>query len=356
MAKPLMGLGDNRRCAPTADGGSSQSGLTIQGSVGRGGKNNPEDARRIQDALNRVPPFQGGPQPLLLVDGLVGPKTIGAITRFQSHHFGPANADGRVDPGHRTIAKLREFQSGPSAAAGAPTIPAGGPTTLGFRPSQRSSLVPVMTRVQAALPETLVWVNQALQRLAEAELKLKEAPGPDFTVSLQLVDRCFKVSSLGKDAALKSIGDIRAIFNTMREAIIISMKVTFFHDAPGGCNPPGKVINAFTYCGGFKKRDSNGLPPMSNPEFAGPNVPQNGIYMCTSHIANKTRDHLMDLMVHELAHFVGPAAGALMIEDHSGGLEALKSPHGIAIRTATNYAWLAWLSRLPRSQWLTNNG
>ena len=95
---------------------------------------------------------------------------------------------------------------------------------------------------------------------------------------------------------------------------------------------------------------------MSNPEFAGPNVPQNGIYMCTSNIANKTRDHLIDLMVHELAHFVGPCAGALMIEDHSGGLEALKSPHGIAIRTATNYAWLAWLSRLPRSQWLTNNG
>jgi len=354
MAKPLMGLGDDRRCVPTGEGTAS-SGLTIQGSVGNKGRNDPRDTRRIQEALNHVPVHQGGPQPRLVTDGIVGSKTIAAIYGFQKHHFGPAKADGRVDPEHRTIAKLREFQPGAQPVAGGASgfVPGG---TLGFVPGEKKTLVPVMTRVQAALPEALSWAGLAIQRLAEAEEKLKGTPGPDFTVSLQLVDRCFKVIGLGKDGGLKALKHIRPIFATMREVIIVSMKVSFFHQAPGGCNAPGKSINAFTYCGGFKKRDGNGLPPMSNPEFSGPNVPQNGIYMCTNNIANKNRDHLVDLMVHELAHFVGPASGPFMIEDHSGGLAALKSSHNIAIRTASNYAWLAWLARLPRSQWLTNNG
>ena len=45
-----------------------------------------------------------------------------------------------------------------------------------------------------------------------------------------------------------------------------------------------------------------------------------------------------------------------MIGDHSGGLAALNSIHDVAIRTASNYAWMAWPACLPREQWQTNNG
>src|SRR5215470_4381935 len=80
---------------------------TISTSVGVGGKNLAADVRTVQELLNSVPTASGGPLPLLAVDGLIGPKTTAAIQRFQKAQFGWA--DGRVDPGGPTIARLRTF-------------------------------------------------------------------------------------------------------------------------------------------------------------------------------------------------------------------------------------------------------
>jgi hypothetical protein len=89
---------------------------SIFGSVGRmGGKNSPVDVVTVQQLLFQVPPTQGGTAPPVEIDGLCGPKTIGAIQKFQLHHFGWGGADGRVDPGGPTLAKLNEFDLKPTA-------------------------------------------------------------------------------------------------------------------------------------------------------------------------------------------------------------------------------------------------
>jgi hypothetical protein len=83
---------------------------SLGSSVGRlGGRNAPGDVVTVQLLLNKVPPAQGGPTPLLDVDGLNGPKTVNAIQRFQLKQFGWRGADGRVDPDGQTLAKLNEF-------------------------------------------------------------------------------------------------------------------------------------------------------------------------------------------------------------------------------------------------------
>jgi hypothetical protein len=83
---------------------------SISASVGRmGGKNVPDDVITVQQLLNQVPIAQGGVPKPLDVDGLCGPKTIDAIQKFQLHHYGWKGADGRVDPGGPTLAKLNEF-------------------------------------------------------------------------------------------------------------------------------------------------------------------------------------------------------------------------------------------------------
>src|SRR3546814_6726853 len=83
---------------------------TISASVGDGGANRNSDIRTIQEMLNRVPPSWGGPAPALAVDGLIGPKTIGAIRNFQQIQLGTIfNPDGRVDPGRRTIGRLNHI-------------------------------------------------------------------------------------------------------------------------------------------------------------------------------------------------------------------------------------------------------
>jgi hypothetical protein len=330
--------------------------LEISASVGQGGRNKPPDVATIQRALNRVPGNEGGPVPPLVVDGLIGPKTVGAIYRFQKHHFGAAKADGRVDPNQRTIAKLREFQT--QQQSGEPEDPG---TRLGFTSVShlKSDSASVMVRVKGALPTALQWSLAARRRLAEAIGFAKgQATGGDFKRSHDLVDRCFKIKSLTSQGAIRAMRRIDAVFEEMPKAIHAdTVGKGIFRKAPGGCSTAGRTINAFTYPGGFRKIDpATGAPPMSNPEFRGPNVSQRGIYMCTSNIASKDVFAMTDLIVHEMSHFVGPSRGFYRIGDHSGGLAALRSNHITAIRTASNYAWLAWLARLNKSQWMTNNG
>jgi hypothetical protein len=110
----------------------------IQRSVGLGGANQRSDVQLVQKLLNAVPQANGGPMPQLAVDGLYGPKTSGAIRRFQTANVGLA--DGRMDPGRKTeqallallqtlgvLATLLKGQPGTPAPPPAKPPPVGGP-------------------------------------------------------------------------------------------------------------------------------------------------------------------------------------------------------------------------------------
>lgn len=92
----------------------------ITGSVGSSGANKPNDVATIQYLLNCVPGGQGGPPVELAVDGFIGPKTIAAITGFQKARLG--FADGRVDPGGKSLTALNAFDPNPNSP---PVTPAG---------------------------------------------------------------------------------------------------------------------------------------------------------------------------------------------------------------------------------------
>lgn len=79
--------------------------VTISASVGQGGVNKKADALAIQQALNKIPPHKGGPDPKLVEDGLVGPKTINAIRKFQQSDIALVK-DGRVDVNGPTLARI----------------------------------------------------------------------------------------------------------------------------------------------------------------------------------------------------------------------------------------------------------
>jgi hypothetical protein len=81
---------------------------TISASVGAGGVNTQPDVKIIQTLLNQIPAAAGGPDPDLVVDGLIGNKTITAIKNFQTRHG--LVVDGRVDPGQATLARLNSLQ------------------------------------------------------------------------------------------------------------------------------------------------------------------------------------------------------------------------------------------------------
>lgn len=68
----------------------------ISASVGKGGKNNQEDVKIVQELLNDFTSMCGYKK--LDVDGLIGPKTLTAIKEFQEKAVGMKSADSRIDP------------------------------------------------------------------------------------------------------------------------------------------------------------------------------------------------------------------------------------------------------------------
>ncbi len=105
--------------APTSapsPNGAAGSVSSLTGSVGAGGKNNPDDVKVVQTALK------------IDVDGKCGPATIAAIKAFQKS-IGQGNPDGRVDAGGATSKALAGRAApapapAPVAAPDAPPAPA----------------------------------------------------------------------------------------------------------------------------------------------------------------------------------------------------------------------------------------
>ncbi|MEM9145216.1 MAG: hypothetical protein AAGC57_03390 [Pseudomonadota bacterium] len=79
-----------RTATAVADGALARWGRSISASAGKGGKNAKADAETVQSLLNTT---GAG----LVVDGFIGPKTIGAILAFQSSQSRPDSC--RIDPG-----------------------------------------------------------------------------------------------------------------------------------------------------------------------------------------------------------------------------------------------------------------
>src|SRR5580765_4620321 len=77
----------------------------IMQSVGKGGANQPTDVTEIQRLLNEVPADKGGASPPFVAFGTCDAATLAAILNFQKKQV-PAFADGRIDPGGPTLARL----------------------------------------------------------------------------------------------------------------------------------------------------------------------------------------------------------------------------------------------------------
>jgi hypothetical protein len=97
--------------------------LTIEGSVGRGGKNRPRDVAAVAARLLGL----GYPP------GSTLSELADAITRYQDEVVGMTRQDGRVDPGGKTILALAAMKRAPAAAeppAAPPPAPASPPPAV----------------------------------------------------------------------------------------------------------------------------------------------------------------------------------------------------------------------------------
>jgi peptidoglycan hydrolase-like protein with peptidoglycan-binding domain len=135
--------------------------FAISASVGRGGKNQPQDVQAVQAALNSR--AKAG----LVVDGKCGSKTIAAIMEFQGKlgHFKP---DGLIEPGRGTARAL--------AGAGGGTPPAPPP-----QPAAPPKLgKPALAKAPEVWHGTRDIVDKNIQALKKAVLAQYAHEHPDL--------------------------------------------------------------------------------------------------------------------------------------------------------------------------------
>lgn len=330
-------IGYDRKCVPISNETAQDDTLTIQSSVGRRGANRRQDVIDVQTALNDVPPSDGGPPQALVTDGLSGKKTEEAIYGFQTKQFGASKADARIDPGHRTHKRLSELQA--DSTCHCPSQATRGVVASRFAANSSSNNSPaeIMARAGRGLVLAISWTMLARQQIAATRDFLSGSMSRKS--SFDLVDRCFKIKGLSKPDAVKALKQLDEIFALMQKAAAMPGLLT----RGAGTQKCKEGAFGWAYTTGFHRKDPK----------------KKKIYICTANSSKKNEVRMADLIVHEMAHLVslparpiGHGGGA----KPAGGLDALKLDHKGAMISASNYAWLAWLARLPESQWMTNQG
>jgi hypothetical protein len=298
---------------PRDSGTGGGQRVTLSASVGNRGANRPDDTRKIQRALNRVPPDQGGAVPPLVEDGKCGSKTIKAIHGYQLHHFGWSGADGLVEPGKRTIAKLNED-------TGAISFP---------------DMTPVVRLTQA-------WVLACLRHLDLVGAVLdKEEPAPGGPFQIVILDRAERMRLANKHFDLGRFPNKREMFGLIR-GTYAKMRTVF--ERPGGLwgvatfdkDPLNRAVQAYAVGGGF-------FHPGEHVFVEGKKIRADAVYLCVRFANELHEDNRRAFVViHELAHFVGHPRP---IGDHAHNKQGEKirtMPSNLKVINAETYANFAW--------------
>ena len=311
---------------PAATTGSTDKAgdVNLSASVGNNAYNRFEDVRTVQDALNSVPATDGGPDPLLKVDGLCYGKSVAAIRKFQKLGCGFQWPDGKIDPERRTHLKLRTY-----------FIPA------------NPYITPL---VYSQLGEAMSWTFAALRVVDSSLWYVQKRPG-GLASNYALVNKYFHLDKFFVTSQrVQSLVRIRSIFTNMQLCIGRQSAAT----SPGsGYFQEDLKENrhlAYTYYGGFTRAMTKGKPPLSKPEYSGPVNRQDAIYLCPRKIGSRSTLVLTYIIVHELAHFVGPEIEKPdRIDDHSyrkKGDEFFRLAPELALRTADCYSQFAAEAKL----------
>jgi hypothetical protein len=314
--------------------------VVIDYSVGANGRNLPDDSKAIQDALNRIPPEQGGASPKLDVDGLPWAKTIAAIRHFQEFQALPV-ADGRVDPDWPTIKRLNALLA-PSS-----TLGLGTPGGIVVGPE-------IIAKVYRMLPEVLQFVRAADAKLLLAWTEQLAGATPIGTGgTLASVNRHF---SFDKNPNWQmDFPFVRSIFRDMEALLrrnIGGFEQTFQAGPGSGSSATDLVVGrnavAVSFSGG---RDMQGTT-IKGRDKDGKRVVMDGgkIYILPAFQFNTGEGQVMTL-IHEMSHYLGDEDGKPnQIDDYGYGwidrLDAL-SPR-LKARNAQCYGNFASEAKLGR--------
>lgn len=239
-----------------ADARRPEGDIVITASVGQGGANKKEDVFNIQYGLDQVPPVDGGPEPLLKIDGICGPKTIAAIRNFQMKHFGWQGADGRIDPGRQTIQKLNEKRLRWVTPHLPPSL-----ATTGW----------LLADFLKHVPHTRACVQAAIQTVQSAKLR---GPGT------YLVEKHYRAAG-----NMQSLNRVENVYSLMLQVLD---RAGYYCTLDTTDEGEGISSVAFARLGGFFIPDNAGKIKIREGAWVASNIP----------------DFAAFVLIHEMRHFV----------------------------------------------------
>ena len=269
-------------CKPVSPGQPRPSRLGIVAAVGLAARcrNQATDVRKVQIALNRFPAHEGGPDPKLAEDGICGSKTSAAIRKFQTKQFGASEADGIVDVGRLTDRRL-----------------GGAATAYRDLTAEMKSHIP---RVQSI-------ITIARSALVAAERFKLGGGGQSFGFGETSWNKLVKHFQVDKFPSWQAqLRWINSIYIGMETAIgYIPQGVIALADEP---DISSVGAYAFTFAGGYHLSERN-------KTWQG--LPRGTVYLC-ARMQELNRDAFAYVLIHELAHYVGPTGDSGNdIDDHA---------------------------------------
>ena len=360
MAEQVLMKMESGGCC-LCDGPHDSGGVGISGSVGRGGRNSVDDVKAIQAALNGKDVTDGGPTMKLAVDGIVGPRTIAAIERYQNRHLGWA--DGRIDPDGPTIHAL----NGGGVATAQKHKPNPQPAPPKATPAQNKAFI---EKIGTLLPRARHWVTSAQFRIDMADDFLRRGkvnPKDQFPSlhdigksELALFNKYFRSNEQSHAVQVQQLNKVRRIYDSMQTVLTESLLAApmfgwglgYFQPDPADGTLAASGYVAYTFYGGWLRRRKDGKPRLSaDDNYAGAgDLRQDTIFFPIGKLLAKSDNFMLETIIHELAHFVGPGGPnhPERIGDYTYDTKAdfLTVKNKVAIHTAESYGYFAAESAL----------
>jgi len=319
MALQVLMKFESGGCA-LCDGPGYEGSIVISGSVGRGGRNAYEDVKTIQGALNAVVPSDGGPTLKLAVDGVAGPLTIAAIERYQKRQLGWS--DGRIDTDEPTIHALNSRSSGAAPAQKGVPKPKPVPPPKATAAQNKAFI----GRIGGLLPRARHWVEMAQLKIdmaSEFVRKGRVNPHDPYPAihdigrpELALFDKYFRTGTSPATTKLHQLQHVKRIYDSMQtvltdsllQAPIFGWGVGYFQPDPADGTLAARGYVAYTFYGGWRQRRRDGKPRLSGDDnYEGrKDLRQDTIFFPVGKLLTKTDNYILETVIHEMAHFVGP--------------------------------------------------
>jgi hypothetical protein len=216
-------------------------------------------------------------------------------------------------------------------------------------------------RVGALLPKARHWVESAQLKIEMASDFLRRGrTDPRDPLSAigkpdsALFNKYFHADKVSRAAQIHQLNSVRGIFDSMQTVLIGSLLeapmfgwgVGHFQPDPEDGTAATANRDALTFYGGWHQRRRDGKPRLSaDDNYTGPgNRRQDTIFFDVSKFSNRSDNYIIGVVVHELAHFVGPGPNSGdRIADYTSEGEAnfLTINNWTALRTAACYAYFA---------------